>query len=257
MGQQIPFSTMDVITRKLREEDGSKDCDLSVRSVGFDDEEWLRRVEFNLLSGSQKVACHVYEGYWAPLTEGRISVRQVVAFLFGAARNGLKNGRKHFVRWMFGGYQRFSPLGRMVLYLVVAVVGLGSLIAMNTVIVLVSAASTFLEKTDDWLSSELKTGLTTTFNFMLAAGVLVAISLLVSRKFPGKGLARLSLGVFVVFYFVATLSSVAMFTMIYGHVKWTPKDGFVYWGWLDRGLIRDFDEMMQRTVLLLSAAVAV
>ncbi|HEU4867580.1 MAG TPA: hypothetical protein VFV09_07620 [Actinomycetota bacterium] len=256
MGQQVPFSTMDVLTRKLREEDGSQDCDLSVRSVEFEDEDWLRRVEFTLLSGNQKVDCHVYEGYWAPLTEGRISVRQVVAFLFGAARNGLKNGRKSFVRWMFGSYQRFSPLGRMVLYLLVAVVGLGALIAMNTVIVLVSAASTFLGKPDDWLSSALKTDLTTTFNFVLAAAFLVVAFLFIAKKFPGKVTGSLSVALFVVFYFVATLGSVAMFTMIYGHVKLTP-EGFVNRRWLDRDLIRNFDEIMQGIVLLLVAAVAV
>lgn len=257
MGQQIPFSTMDVLTRKLREKDGSQDCDLSVRSVLFEDEEWLRRVEFNLLTGSQKVECHVYEGYWAPLTEGRISVRQVVAFLFGAARNGLKNGRKHFVRWMFGSYQRFSPLGRMVLYLVVAVVGLGSLIAMNTVIVLVSAASTFLGQTEEWLSTELKSDLSTTFSLVLAAGFFAGVSLLISRKFPGKVMGTLSVAVFVGFYFVATLGSIAMLTLIYGHVKLTPKKGFVYWGWLNRDLIRNLDEIMQGAVLLLAAVAAV
>ncbi len=48
---------------------------------------------------------HLYEGYWAPITEGRVTLRDVMDFLFSGAFNGLKQGGRKFRRWMFGADQ--------------------------------------------------------------------------------------------------------------------------------------------------------
>jgi hypothetical protein len=55
---------------------------------------------------------HIYEGYWAPLTEGKIGVWQVFSFLLSAAGLGiwncLRNGK--FTRFMFNKKEVFKGL---------------------------------------------------------------------------------------------------------------------------------------------------
>lgn len=77
MGQQIPFQTLDqVATRLLDQDGGGNPPDRKVvRAVKFNDQ-WLHRIELKLRSGTANpVEAHVYEGYWAPLTEGKITAR--------------------------------------------------------------------------------------------------------------------------------------------------------------------------------------
>ena len=45
---------------------------------------------------------HRYEQYWAPITEGRVSLRDVVTFLKDAGPRGLRQTFQPFVRFMFG-----------------------------------------------------------------------------------------------------------------------------------------------------------
>lgn len=55
---------------------------------------------------------HIYEGYWAPLTEGKIGVWQVFGFLLDAARLGIWNCLRNggFVRFMFEKKEIFTGL---------------------------------------------------------------------------------------------------------------------------------------------------
>ena len=57
----------------------------------------------------QNSQVHVYEAYWAPLTEGRVTFWDTIKFLLRAAWNGRKYStpfvRSTFCRWMFGGRQ--------------------------------------------------------------------------------------------------------------------------------------------------------
>jgi len=111
MGQQIPFQTLDqVATRLLDQDGGGNPPDRKVvRAVKFNDQ-WLHRIELKLRSGTANpVEAHVYEGYWAPLTEGKITARGVISFLAGAGRNGIVVGSGDFCRYLFGEYRGFGP----------------------------------------------------------------------------------------------------------------------------------------------------
>src|SRR3954453_9230447 len=77
MGQQIPFETLDAIAESLRKYDLRSGGDPTKKpysnSIKYDDKLRLQRIELKLKSGAREIDAHVYEGYWAPLTEGKIT----------------------------------------------------------------------------------------------------------------------------------------------------------------------------------------
>jgi hypothetical protein len=182
MGQQIPFETLDAIAESLRAYDESltgrreKPVSTSVRAG----DQWLQRVELNLKSGAEQLEAHVYEGYWAPLTEGKITLRQVMSFLTGAASNGMRIARKTFKRWLMGEYHAFPTPIRILLYLVVAAATVGALVALNSTIVAVAAVRTLFSQRPWWLTDGLFSDLTTTFNAVVTMMVVFGASLLIA-----------------------------------------------------------------------------
>src|SRR5262249_29776934 len=116
MGQQVPFETIDGVARSLwqkaAEGAGSSRCSpgkIITRTATPGDQQ-LQRAELSLrdADGSER-RVHIYEAYWAPLTEGKISLREVTTFLLTAAWCGAVNGLAQggFKRWLFGGWQTF------------------------------------------------------------------------------------------------------------------------------------------------------
>jgi len=73
---------------------------------------------------------HVYEGYWAPLAEGKVNIMDVMSFLLRGGVHGLANARKEFSRWLFGGFVNFGRRPRTGLLLTsAALVVLGLIVA--------------------------------------------------------------------------------------------------------------------------------
>jgi len=51
-----------------------------------------QRAEFDMRDAQGRdIEVHVYEGYWAPYTEGQVTLRDVMWFLIKAGRKGLCN----------------------------------------------------------------------------------------------------------------------------------------------------------------------
>jgi hypothetical protein len=118
MGQQVPYETIDGVAQALTRgiESGgasvSRSVIRSVRlgTVGKDDAEpELVRAEMQLKeSFGKEHDVHIYEAYWAPITEGKVTATDVVSFLFDAGWNGVKNTTaRTYRRWMFGAEQQF------------------------------------------------------------------------------------------------------------------------------------------------------
>jgi hypothetical protein len=171
MGQQITSQTLDQVAEGLRREDAERPkvaltalTAPVVRTVEVDGEQ-TQRIELRLCTASgAEQEVHVYEGYWAPLTEGRVKLRDVVAFLFDAGYNGLRLALRPFRRWLFGRYHEFPTPVRTPVYLVLALAVVAALVVMNMAVVIVAAARSPLTTPPVWLSSELFADLTTTFN---------------------------------------------------------------------------------------------
>lgn len=138
MGQQLPFETLDALAEGLVATAGVQ-SGTEVREVRAVTarlgELTTQRVEFDTRNkAGEDVEVHVYEGYWAPLTEGQVSLKDVMWFLFGAAGSGLRNTIGGFKRWMFGQEVNFGGQHRARLSLLLAAFLLLSLVGLNAVI---------------------------------------------------------------------------------------------------------------------------
>ena len=110
MGQQVKFSTISAVAEAIILEAKAEGaavepvqvhlseanaCSLVRAEVGWRDKDTGRPHEV-----------HVYEAYWAPVTEGKVTYIDTILFLFQAARNGFKYSKPFFTRpfqrWMFG-----------------------------------------------------------------------------------------------------------------------------------------------------------
>jgi hypothetical protein len=237
MGEQIPFATMDSVAEGLRAADararGTSTAALPRANVGAltVGKERLRRIELSLQSsggqssGGGEREVHVYEGYWAPLTEGQVSLRDVMSFLYDTAWNGISNGSRAFRRWLFGEYRSFVSPVRTILYLLIALAAAASLAAINTAIVAVVAARSPLSNPPRWLGNGLFADLTTTFNLLLFCMLLFAGSLALARWLRGRAprLRRIagvaSAVLFVIALFAVIAAAAAVLLLLYLHLK--------------------------------------
>jgi hypothetical protein len=141
MGQQVPYETLSalaqaLITQHTQVTTGKKANDPTVtfsrvKLTAEESAPELSRVEVHLKDVEDKpVDVHIYESYWAPLTEGQISFLQTVGFLYSAAWNGIKTclsrgymskrGR-YFERWLFSNFHQME-ISRGTLLLLIATV---------------------------------------------------------------------------------------------------------------------------------------
>src|SRR5580693_2702446 len=118
MGQQVRYETISSIAEAIRTEAtelGGTSAPVQVH-LSYDKGAFLARAELRW-SDKAKVdhAVHVYEAYWAPLTEGEVTYRDTILFLLSAAWNGLQWSKlfrlSSFERWMFDGRKRMQ-IGR-------------------------------------------------------------------------------------------------------------------------------------------------
>jgi hypothetical protein len=158
MGQQVPFATLAAVAELLQSREDFSTAKPVVRHVRFVDfeskrETWMPCAELELAGSNGEPArkVHLYETYWAPLTEGTISLTEVIRFMATAGFRGLffgtkrflrgKSGANRFHRWMFGSSQQFDIprstsfklLGLLLLVL--------SLVAINSILTLVAGAN--------------------------------------------------------------------------------------------------------------------
>jgi hypothetical protein len=132
MGQQVHFETIEGVVNALLREQGLRAAQTEAKPgllkrltarpprapqgagaevVKLGDQSILRAC-LTLGTDVDYREVHIYEGYWAPLTEGKIGVWQVFAFLLGTAGLGiwncLRNGR--FTRFIFNKKEAFQGL---------------------------------------------------------------------------------------------------------------------------------------------------
>lgn len=136
MGQQVPFETMDAVVEGLADaakRKGKPVTAIRARTVQIDGIK-TQRAEFDMRDAQNRdMEVHVYEGYWAPITEGQVTLRDVITFLFHAGLKGLTNCLS-FERWIFGKAVSFGSQITAALRLIVTFGILLSLVVLNTVI---------------------------------------------------------------------------------------------------------------------------
>ena len=226
MGQQIPYQTLDQIAEGLLREDALRfpkkpQPKTNVASVELGEKrERMQRIELQLgPAGTAGCDVHVYEGYWAPLTEGQVTLRNVMSFLLNGGSNGIANANGEFRRWLFGGYRSFVTPVRTVLYLLIALAVAVSLVAINTAIVAVAAARSPLVQAPSWLTDGFVGDLSTAFNgLLLFAGLFAAILALAAYR-PKWRLGVPSAVLFVPALFAIIATAIALPCLFFIHVK--------------------------------------
>jgi len=112
MGKQLRFESLDTVVHALTLECKHRWGTLPLVKFGQvkHGPEWIPRAEITVTDGQGKQReIHLYEAYWAPLTEGKVNARDVTRFLFSAAWKGIRNSLSDgFDLWMFGKPQRFK-----------------------------------------------------------------------------------------------------------------------------------------------------
>ena len=174
MGQQMPFQTLDAVVAGLRPEKTAGGAGPPVVRLARLGDVDLAQVELSLRRGPNDAAragdaggdgdadadadaaaeangssdgeppvpVHLYECYWAPLTEGQVTLRDVVRFLWSAGWNGLRNSwceRGTFRRWMFGRWVCFPLAPWTAWVMLLALLVLAALAALNAVTAVVAA----------------------------------------------------------------------------------------------------------------------
>lgn len=135
MGQQVPFETIDLVSRVLHrtlagEADGGRP--IVTRFVRLPGGTVLPRAEIvaDLPEGPTDV--HLYEAYWAPLTEGAVTLRDVAMFLARAGAGAfLHRPRLRFDRFIFGGWRTYRVAPRSVARLLEGLAAFAALWILN------------------------------------------------------------------------------------------------------------------------------
>jgi hypothetical protein len=200
MGQQVRFETLMDVARALRRAEGAEVREpIVARPVRIGDKEHrldTHRAEMTLRGfGGNERQVHLYEAYWAPITEGRVRVRDVIAFLVSAGWNGAwHTSGGTFQRWMFGRSVELPIEGTSTRRkLVGAVVVVLSLVVINAVIAVAGFSRLVGLGRVPWPSSSLLLLLAmevlVLLGLAIVAGGLVAIARSKERE-PGPGTER-------------------------------------------------------------------
>ncbi|WP_412069666.1 hypothetical protein [Rubrivirga sp. IMCC43871] len=202
MGQQLPFATLDLTARGIERALGRwtfggravQDISVGARTVQLG-EIRTQRLELGVqVDGAETpLDVHLYEAYWAPLTEGRVSLRDVMLFLVRGAWNGLRKGAgQPLERFMFGhnaihGVQVGTFLGLLTTALV-----LGSLVLLNGVIgaVVLEAGYDVLANGRAQTGGPLASALTTIVTLYLGVTTVVGLGLGIAAKTANYDAAR-------------------------------------------------------------------
>jgi hypothetical protein len=217
MGQQIPFETLDSVATGLinaaKRHGDPQAGEYRVERVrcGTTD---AGRVDLTFSLEKTNAKIHVYEVYWAPLTEGRIGIKEVVMFLYRAGINGLQRGVQPFQRWLFGSGETLEPPIRTLIFILVALAVVLSLIMLNTALVAVGAARGLFSSDASWLTPALFADLTFIFSVVLDSMAVFAVILLASKLTSRLSIGALfrfaSIAAFVCVVFIIVMAAVAV-----------------------------------------------
>jgi len=199
MGQQIPFQTLDDLAEGLRRQDRKRRKSKPPMPIAKTVElggERLARLELKLLTNEGERDLHIYESYWAPMTEGKVTLRDVMGFLLRGGLGGLRLTKRPFKRWLFGEYEQYPAPLLTVVWLALSIAVVVALTWLSVVIVVVAAAKVPLRDVSPWLTETRFRDITAVFNVhvsLMAPFVLLMLWWgLTRRRLPGW----LSLGTF-------------------------------------------------------------
>ena len=237
MGQQIQFQTLDDVAEGLRAANvrrgGGPTPRPGVRAVAVGDER-PQRIELTLTDGDRRTReVHIYEAYWSPITEGEVTLRDVMRFLFNAGFDGWRHSFDPFRRYVAGSLHEFPTPVRTPVYLATALLVASALVVVNLAIVALALARAPTTTPPKWMSDALFGDVTAILNALVLAAIAFIGCLLLSylarrwrvRRVPATAPRRLVMwisGPLAIFSFwllivITTASALAIAFVIYFH----------------------------------------
>ena len=237
MGQQIQFQTLDDVAEGLRAANvrrgGGPTPRPGVRAIAVGDER-PQRIELTLTDGDRRTReVHVYEAYWAPITQGQVTLRDVMRFLFNAAIDGWRHSFDPFRRYVAGSLHEFPMPVRTPVYLATALLTTSALVVVNLAIVALAATRAPTTTPPTWVNDALFGDVTAILNALVLATVAFIGCLMLSylarrwrvRGVPVTGPRRLVMWIsgplavlsFWLLIVVTTASGLAIAFVIYFH----------------------------------------
>jgi hypothetical protein len=135
MGQQVRFETLSDLASTILDEAEARKGNVTDLHIGLAPKadapgQFLARAEIAWTDKDNvDHAAHVYEAYWAPLTEGKVSYWDTIEFLLEGGWNGLRcsllSMKWSFDRWVFGGFKKMAITKGTPLALVLVLLILG------------------------------------------------------------------------------------------------------------------------------------
>ncbi len=221
MGQQVPYETIDGVAQAAARgvvNGGGTLTKSVIRSVrmGTQGDSDLVRAEIQIREASgQEHEVHVYEAYWAPITEGKVSATDVVNFLFDAGWNGILNTTaRTYRRWMFGAEQQFLLATEKLTFAFLGIMALLAALVFINSIAAAATASHALGSANLFPSGDLLAWLTWDFVLVDIAALLIAIGVFV----VGRINPRLIAWIFI--YLGASLIVIAAILMAGHLLRW-------------------------------------
>lgn len=194
MGQQIPYGALDDAYRLLKKEAKRRGGDVYLeRETHFTHaNEPVSCAELLIRLPGESRRVHLYEAYWAPLTEGRISTWETLQFLVGSAmRCAWETLRRGFRRFIFDRPCAFKVRTTTLIALTMASLTLVALTAFDLLFLGVLLSTVLTGAEPRWLSPALRGGYIHDFTSVLAVLVTTAVvsigiplGLAWARRFP-------------------------------------------------------------------------
>jgi hypothetical protein len=219
MGQQLPFETLDALANGLYQEDvrsygqvGAQPARVAHVQLG---DQSLERVEMQLRDPQGRLRdVHVYEAYWAPLTEGAVNLRDVIGFLIDAGLNGLKNSMGRFLRWSFNDLRKYYIPLHTLLYLLIALLVVIALVVLNAAISAIGGTKALFTSEPAWLTQKLFDDYSTVLSLVVGTLELFTIATLIGMLLSGARkwlILRLSAPVSRGLMLIVSMLSVVLF----------------------------------------------
>jgi hypothetical protein len=183
MGQQVPYATLDELNQGICI--GATAEGITVSPPEFREVKVgstiLQRVEITLSKGTQRKEVHLYESYWAPKTEGVVSLKSVISFLWDGGSRGLVNWKTGFHRALFDFVVSFSLPWTVPIYLCFTLAVLGALMTIDAIIVATGASWVGLGRLSDKINPNSIPPLTTIAGIAAAAGITFGVVLFLAQ----------------------------------------------------------------------------
>jgi hypothetical protein len=202
MGQQIRYETIDMVADLIRaceKNSTGRDQKINTRHVQIG-EERLGRAEIKVTDVSGDRDVHIYETYWAPLTESKINLWSILVFMVESGLRGLDlslSGK--FEHWLFDDWRTFRAPKKWVFgYAVVLLVFLG-LVVINATIISVAAVKLIVGHEIGWLTDALFVDITADLSLLSLPALLLCLAFFCIRVrgAPKKSWWRASIIAFI------------------------------------------------------------